>query len=276
MKPVVANRETSCYCVRIEAATVTVRLTDYPRDLTMSNAQVYQTDSGYSFTGMAAGTGTSSGVVDLSGVADIAGIDKDMLASGLFDGARLYLFKTSWDSPVEDEEQMAAAILGKTRLDDDRYTIEMMTLLDALNQTVGKTYSPSCDKKFGGQEFAGCKVALGPLTVTGSLSGVTSQTIIVDSSLADPADYFAGGVITMTSGDNSGLDGREIKAFAAGGAITLYEPFYYAVAPGDTYSMTPGCRKRLEDCRDKWNNVVNFGGFPNVPTQSQYSKYGDK
>jgi hypothetical protein len=38
--------------------------------------------------------------------------------------------------------------------------------------------------------------------------------------------------------------------------------------------MTPGCRKRLEDCRDKWNNVENDGGFRFVPTQSVYAQVG--
>ncbi|NTV79657.1 MAG: beta tubulin, partial [Clostridiales bacterium] len=52
--------------------------------------------------------------------------------------------------------------------------------------------------------------------------------------------------------------------------------FHYAVAIGDQYSMIPGCRRRLEDCRDKWNNVVNFGGFSFINTQSDYNTYGTK
>jgi hypothetical protein len=40
----------------------------------------------------------------------------------------------------------------------------------------------------------------------------------------------------------------------------------FEVVVGDAYSLLPGCRKRLaEDCRDKFNNVVNFRGFPHVP-----------
>jgi hypothetical protein len=49
---------------------------------------------------------------------------------------------------------------------------------------------------------------------------------------------------------------------------------------GDAYEMVRGCRKRLADCKSRWNgtalfnNVVNFGGFPNVPTASQYGQIG--
>ena len=66
----------------------------------------------------------------------------------------------------------------------------------------------------------------------------------------------------------------EIRDYAADGTITLFEPAYYTPVVGNTFTMVPGCRKRLEDCRDKWNNVVNFGGFPYVPVGSQYGKVG--
>lgn len=55
----------------------------------------------------------------------------------------------------------------------------------------------------------------------------------------------------------------------------------YAVAPITLFQPTPpvsggAMRKRLADCRDKWANVVNFGGFSNVPTSSQYGAVGTK
>ena len=54
-----------------------------------------------------------------------------MIASGVFDGARCYVFATSWAAPVVDEEPLIASILGKTTISDDRYVIENMGLLDA-------------------------------------------------------------------------------------------------------------------------------------------------
>jgi len=43
---------------------------------------------------------------------------------------------------------------------------------------------------------------------------------------------------------------------------------------GDTFVMIPGCRKRLEDCRDKWVNIINFFGFTRIPTASTYQQIG--
>jgi hypothetical protein len=75
--------------------------------------------------------------------------------------------------------------------------------------------------------------------------------------------FFTGGVMTMTSGLNTGL-AMEVKAYVPG-QITLQLPFPYTVAPGDTYSMTAGCDKSLETCRDRFFNVNNMRGFPYIP-----------
>lgn len=272
MKPATADPKYKIHCLRIVPLWgPPVYLTDHPRDLIIG-ANTYKTDSGYQFTGYAAEGNMAPGVMDLSGIADIAGIGLDQIVSGVFDNARVYLFATTWRNPIVDEEPIGVAFMGKTTLTDKRYTAELMMMIDTLNQSIGKTYTPSCYKKFGGQEFAGCKVALGPLTVTGNLTAITSTSQFVDSARTEAVDYFAEGTIAFTTGANAGLKPQEIKAYAAGGSISTHEAFHYPVAIGDAYSMTPGCRKRLSDCRDKWNNVVNFGGFSFIPTQSTYAR----
>jgi uncharacterized phage protein (TIGR02218 family) len=263
-------------CLRIETlGGLEVRLTAHPRDLVIagSPAVTYLTASGYQFTGFSAASTSSPAMVDLEGIAGVAGIDRDTVASGVFDGARAFLFATTWHTPIEDEEPITSSIMGKTTLSDERYRIEEMALVDALNQTVGRTYQPTCYKEFGGQEFAGCKIDLGPITVTGTLTHVGP---VRDSTRAEVADYFAYGTIALTSGPNAGLPPLEIKSYAADGTIVTFQPFHYAAQVGDTYTMIPGCRKRLVDCRDKWDNVINFGGFTFVPIGSKYSQVGNK
>jgi uncharacterized phage protein (TIGR02218 family) len=277
MKPAVADYHTRVLCLRIEPVTgAAIRITAYPRNLTMSNGEVYLTGAGYDFTGYSATASLAPAMVDLSGIAGMAGIGADQLASGVFDGARCYLFATEWHTPVEDYEPIVASILGKTTLMDERYTIEEMALIDALNQSVGKTYTATCPKTFGGQEYAGCMVDLSLITVTGTLTAVTSSSIVRDSARTEDADWFAAGTLQFTSGANAGLKAQEVKIYSANGTIETWEPFYYAPQIGDTYSLVPGCRKRLLDCRDKWSNIINFGGYSYVPTGSQYSQPGTR
>jgi uncharacterized phage protein (TIGR02218 family) len=351
MKSVVADYRYKTYCLRIVPQWGDpVYITSNVSDLTM-NGHVYKTDSGYEFSGLASEDNMSPGIMDLSGVAGIAGIDRDEIVSGVFDGARVYAFATTWRTPVEDEEPLGVAILGKTTMKDDRYVIEMMMLVDALNQSVGKTYTAGCQKPFGGQEFAGCKVDLGPITVTGTLTSVTSNSVFRDNLRTEAPDYFGEGTIAFTTGDNAGLKPMEIKEYVGvksssitaitkaasavvtvgthtfivgdvvtfsgvvgmtqingltgtvtaiaattitvniastsfgtyssggtvatlAGTIKTHESFHYPVAVGDEYVLVPGCRKRLEDCRDKWSNIPNFGGFSFIPTQSTYTQIG--
>ena len=276
MKSVIADYRYRTICLRIVPVSGSpIYLTHHVRDLVMGG-HTYLSASGYDFTGYSASANLSPAMVDVEGIAGLAGIGFDEITSGLFDNARCYLFATTWSVPVEDEEPIVASILGKTTLMDRRYRIEEMALIDALNQSAGKTYTAACPKTFGGQEYAGCKVALGPLTVTGTLSAVTDRSIMRDSTRAEAADYFAYGTLQLTSGANSGLKPIEVKRHEADGTLEVFEPFYYLPVAGDTYSLIPGCRKRLEDCRDKWNNVINGGFFSNVPSSSQYAQVGQR
>lgn len=272
MKSIVAPYETAAWCVRIECLNgLTVRMTSYPHDLTMSNATVYKTDYGYEPTAFSASSGFSPSAIDLEGIVSAAGVSRDALASGVFDNARVYIFRTSFLAPVEDYEEVAAGFFGKTTLMDDAYRIEGMSLVDALNQTVGSIYQAACPRTLGD---AGCQVNLASITVAGTLTGVTSGSVVIDSARSEAADWFGGGTIHFTTGPNAGLKPLEIKSYAAGGTFTTFEPFYYPPAISDDYVAVPGCRKREADCRDKFANIINFFGFTRIPTSSTYTMFG--
>jgi len=279
MKSVVADYRYRVLCLRIVPVTGSpIYLTDYPRDLVMSG-HTYLSTSGYQFTGYARTAGFSPAPVDIEGIAGASGLSRAAVGSGLFDGARCYVFATSWAAPVEDQEPVVAGIFGKANLLDDRFQIGGVSLIDALNQSVGQTYGAQCPKVFCGTEYAGCGVSLAANTVTGTLTSVSSASVFTDSARSEASDTFGAGTIQFTSGPNAGLKALEIKSFAAG-VITTFEPFYYLPVAGNAYSMVRGCRKRLTDCQARWNgsgtfsNVANFGGFPWIPTGSTYAQVG--
>ena len=277
MKPHVADWQTLIHCLRIVPTIgATIYLTDYVTDLTIGG-QLYRSDSGYEFSGVATEAGMTPGTIDLAGIMNLAGVDRDAVASGYFDNAKVYLFATSWTAPTVDEEPIGKLTCGKTIINGDRYSIQLMMLIDALNQPIGKTYIATCPKQFGGQEYAGCKVDLGPITVTGTVTSVTSRYVFRDSARTEAADYFGAGTIRWTTGENVGQRLQEVKSYAADGTITIHETFHYPVEVGDTYELAPGCRKRAdEDCRDKWGNTPNFGGFTRIPSGTTYAARGTK
>ncbi|WP_299163533.1 DUF2163 domain-containing protein [Accumulibacter sp.] len=279
MKSVVADYRYRTQCLRIVPVTGSpIYLTDHPRDLVMSG-HTYLSTAGYQFTGQSATAGFSPASVDIEGIAGASGLSRAAVGSGLFDGARCYVFATSWAAPVEDQEPVVAGIFGKATLLDHRFQIGGVSLIDALNQTVGQTYGAQCPKLFCGTEYAGCGVSLAANTVTGTLTSVTSASVFTSAARTEADDTFGAGTIQFTSGPNAGLKALEIKSFA-GGVITTFEPFYYLPVAGNAYSMVRGCRKRLADCQVRWNgsgivsNVANFGGFPWIPTGSTYAQVG--
>lgn len=274
MKPAVVDYQFRVTCIRIVPLLgAPIYITDYIRDLTMGG-NVYLSSAGYEFSGISFESSMTPGTFDIEGAIAAAGISRAMVASGAFDNAKIFQFSTQWNNPVEDYEQDFKGILGRTTLKDDRYSVEAMSLIDALNQPIGKTYGATCPKKFRGQEYAGCKKVV--TSSAGTVTGVTDRYNFTASALAGADDYFGAGSIVWTTGANVGLKSQEVKAFGVGGVIELYEAFFYPVEIGDQFEITPGCRKRLEDCRDKWNNVLNFGGFTRIPTGNTYTTRGLK
>ena len=282
MKSVVTDAELRVLCLRIMPVIgASIYLTDHPRDLTMSG-HTYLSTSGYEFTGYSATAGFAPGSLDLQGISGVAGISRAQIAAGLFDGAVVSIFATSWSAPIEDEEPIVRGIFGKARLEDDRYTIDGLSLIDALNTARNDQFTAQCPKVFLSQGFGGCLVPVAPNTVTGSLTSVSSAALFTDTARGEASDTFAAGTIRFTSGPNAGLKALEILSFASGGVIATFEPFYYLPQIGDNYTMVRGCRKRQQDCELRqgvsgpYNNIVNFGGFPWVPTGSTYGQWGKK
>ena len=81
-------------------------------------------------------------------------------------------------------------------------------------------------------------------------------------------DYYAQGIITMTSGAAMGMS-AVIKT-VSGGNIILLLPLGREPAIGDTFTMSAGCSKSVATCQYKFNNVVNFGGFPDLTPQRNW------
>lgn len=292
MKSNIADPGTRVYCARIvpTGSQPIVRLTGYPTQLVMSNGETYQSTSGYEFSGISGSSDMSGAGVDLDGILQAGAIDLDDIVVGAYDNARVHVFATTFTDPIEDEEEIASYFFGKVDVTDEKYRVQLMSLADVLSQKQGRSYSPNCpwtlfDQHLGGNLIASTRSrCTGPRSdqdgpqladylVTGTLTAVTDQYSFADSTRAEPDDWFGYGEIQFTTGANAGLRATQIKAFG-GGVFTLHEALPYAPQVGDEYQAIPGCRKRLQDCRDKFGNAVNRGAFDEVPSRTEYTQRG--
>jgi hypothetical protein len=139
--------------------------------------------------------------------------------------------------------------------------------------------APAYDTTVGEQTTDGTAVfeALEAWSRSGMVVDVSDRTTFT-ASIDEPRaidGWFAGGVLTWESGANAGR-AIVVRAWTqATGELELLLPMGYAIEPGDTFRIHPGCDKRLDTCIDRFANVLNFRGEPYVPGQDALMSYPD-
>lgn len=261
-----AAGETTAFCTlwRITRADSTVfRFTDHDSDVVMADG-TYLASSGYVASTARTQAGMNVDDQEVTAIFDAAAITEADLASGVWDGAAVEIFSAIWSLPSAGARLVRKGAIGQVRHDGSVFRAELLGMMNRLAANVGRVVTPGCDAIFGD---ARCGVSLSAYTHALTVTGVTSRTVFEDSVLDDsstPAGYFDGGLITWLTGDNAGRS-MEIKSHSAGGVFTLFLPMVDNISVGDTADVVAGCDKSLATCRDTFNNVVNFRGFPSVP-----------
>jgi uncharacterized phage protein (TIGR02218 family) len=97
-------------------------------------------------------------------------------------------------------------------------------------------------------------------------SGSTQWFVTPVTAFTQPEGYFTQGVVTCTSGNNSGLS-QTCKLHASGN-LMLMNPWFLPVSAGDTFSVLVGCDHTLTTCTKKFGNSINHGGTPFTPPSS--------
>jgi len=217
-------------------------------------------------------TAGEAGDVEMSGIISDAGITEEDLSTGKFDGATVEVTLVPWDPAVDTgiARRITKGIVARLEHSPTQYKATVLTSGSKLIQSpMLTTYTPACRWNLGSTE---CGVVLDSSdTSIGSVTEVYGRNAVnqvtfrkfQDSTRAEAAGYFQFGSLTWTSGLNNGLS-AEVKYFDSG-VFELWDVMPYEIAIGDDYEVTPGCGKTTTDCTSKFNNLINFGGFPNVP-----------
>ena len=189
-------------------------------------------------------------------------ISETDLARGLWDGARVDIFRVDWRDPAARVHLFAGRI-GEVRRGAGAFEAELRGLQAALTAPVGRVFSRYCDADLGdarcGKDISGAAF-LG----AGTVSAVTSGEMFRATGLEEFADgWFARGRIVWSDGSVSevshhrgGEDAVWVEVLDAPGPV---------LAEGAAFEIFAGCDKRLETCRAKFANVANFRGFPHMP-----------
>lgn len=80
--------------------------------------------------------------------------------------------------------------------------------------------------------------------------------------------YYDGGLLRWETGRNAGR-AQEIKTWK-GGKLKLFQRPFHIPQEGDRFVIHPGCDKTRATCVEKFSNILNFRGEPDVPGQDKY------
>lgn len=251
---------TLCHAWRITRADDAVfGFTDHDRDLAFDGV-IYAASRA-----LTAGDGAKvlAPGADRGGVAGALSadaIDAEDLARGVWDGARVDVWRVDWRAPAH-RAHIAAGRIGAVRAGPHAFEAELVALDAALDSPFGRVFSRFCDADLGD---ARCGVDLDAPAFRGE--GVVVALDDARSFRADGLGAFADGWFA-----------RGRIAFAAGGAtdiashrvhgdhvlIELAAPVSMEVA--EAFTITAGCDKRAATCRAKFANIAAFRGFPHMP-----------
>jgi uncharacterized phage protein (TIGR02218 family) len=243
----------------------TFGFTDHDRDVTFDGT-VFEAASGFTGTDIEQSVGLSIDNLDVSGALQSDRLSEDDLAAGLFDDARVEIWRVNWSEP-EQRVLMMRGSIGEVRRGETAFTAELRSLAHYLDQKLGRTYQYACDAALGDSR---CTVDLDDAAHkgTGAVSAASAPYLFSASGLDSFAPgWFDGGLLIWTSGANEGRQ-MEVKRFTLSGGTALIELWRSMVAPinaSDTFTITAGCDKTFPTCKAKFANQINFRGFPHMP-----------
>lgn len=239
--------------------------TDHDRDLAFDGMS-FRADSGLSARALQQGTGLSVDNTEALGLLSDAGLSEADIVAGRFDGAEVRCWRVNWADPDQRLLQFRGTI-GELQRNGASFTAELRGLTEALNRPLGRIYQKPCTAVLGD---TACRVDLsGPdhsLTLTVAAIESTRVLRLAGAGTA-PQGWFRRGRLIVLDGAAAGLHGtiKRDTAQSSQREVELWEPLRAPLAPGDSLRLLAGCDKRFSTCRDKFANLVNFQGFPDLP-----------
>lgn len=238
-------------------------------------AFVFDSRQGLDASALVTTAGLNVDNLELKTLDDGSLFGRDEILAGLWNNASFRIFRYRWDvSPVLIEnhvETLQRGTFGEIKLTESKITIELRGLAQRLQQPIGIVSQKTCRSALGAVGSGKCNKDLSAFTHTFAVTSVTSKRVFSAGAATQADDYFGEGEVLFTTGANKSIPLR-VRSFSAG-TFTLTLPVVLDIQVGDTFTAVAGCRKRLiEDCRDKFANVLNFQGEPHRPTLDDLSK----
>lgn len=254
------------FCWRLDRKDgVTLGFTSHDHDLERDGL-VYRASPGLVPSAIELTDDFEAGSVDLKGMLTNDAIRAEDLAAGRWDGARLSLFATDWSDEGAQSLPLIDGHLGMVSQAGEAFTAELRGRVAAMDVPLTESTSPHCRARLGDPR---CRVDLAGRRLVIPVASVSDA--VIQSGLTLEAGAYAYGRLRWLDGANAGLEALVLANDA--GSMTLAEAPRLLVQPGDMAELTQGCDRRLDTCRTRFANVLNFRGEPHLPGNDLLTRY---
>ena len=248
--------------------------TDHDRDLGFGG-MVFRADSGLTAKAIQQATGLSVDNSEAFGALRSAAITEADILAGRYDGAEVRAWLVNWADPAVRVLQFRGT-LGEIVRSGGAFTAELRGLSEALNQPVGLIYHARCSAVLGDGR-CGFDLSQPGYAEERPVEVVEEGRVFRFAAMPGFEDrWFEKGRLVVLDGVAKGLVGSIKNDRATGGGgreVELWQNLGAAPAPGDMVRIEAGCDRRAETCRLKFNNFLNFRGFPHIPGEDWVMSY---
>lgn len=115
----------------------------------------------------------------------------------------------------------------------------------------------------------GCKADKELFKTVATITALTGTTVTLDTLGAFPGDNYIGGYLEWEATDEGTIDRRAIEGYAGGTTLTILTTTDRLVV-GQGVSIFLGCNLTTETCKNRFDNLENYGGFPFMAKKSPF------
>lgn len=252
---------------------VVMGFTDHDRDLAFEGV-AFRAGTGLSARALQQTTGLSVDNSEAAGALSSAAVTEDDIIAGRYDGAEVWAWLVNWRDVTQRLLQFRGS-LGEIVRAGGMFRAELRGLTEALNRLQGRAYQRDCAAILGDRQ---CGVDLSDPSYhwEGPVQEIAERRLFTFEGVGSyPANHFERGRFKVVSGEAAGLVGliKSDQRLAGGRAVELWQQIGPAIASGDLVRLEAGCDRGVETCRSKFNNFINFRGFPHVPGEDWLISY---
>lgn len=248
---------TLCHCWRITLRSgEKLGFTDHDETIIFDGTN-FEAQAGFTGTEIHSSTGLSVDNLEASGALKSGQLDEGRLNAGDYDHASVEIWRVNWQDPAQRLLQRKGH-LGEVTYGQGHFTAELRGLAHLMNQPKGRLFQYGCDALLGD---ARCGVSV--INIPGTIVAARESSFDLSGLSGFNDDWFTRGVLTFSSGRSVTIK-RHI-ASAPNARIDLWHPPRFAIAIGESVMLQAGCDKQFTTCKTKFNNQINFRGFPHMP-----------